>query len=385
VGYETELSNVHRSPRRLLLLACLAIPVVYSLSAGQGRSWLGHVASNLFYLPVQFSQDPDLQQEQRSRVEATVDGSGIEGVAPYRAVQLALAPLRSCPQPDSRRLDHAVALPPEQEAQLARWLEESSVLPICLEAKELGRAVAYVDWLNVRSPRVVAHMKEFPPRLAEALVERAYARYSMDRVEEGYSDWIAGRRMVARLPENTFESLAERIARNARPAQQAYLRRDLSAATGDIDLPLLLAHSYNESSQHEEAEALVRDLLRHAPEDSRVWEQHGQTLLGQGRFSEAEEALLKAVSLAPDDPEPMNRLGVLYFAWGRTALAEDTFRRALNTAEGEGSYWLWEHLGDVLALQGEQEGAAQAYRSAIEYAPDELEFSAKAKLTGLEK
>jgi Flp pilus assembly protein TadD len=393
---------VQRIPRNLVLVICLGVPLGYTLLAGEGRAWVSHITANLHYLPIQFSQDPGVQKASKSRVEATSIGNGAH-IEAYRAVQLALAPLRDCPAPDLGSLRLGAPLPEEVEMQLAKWVEDSSIVPVCLAANETDRAVAYFEWLNGASEGTSAHLAALPRRLGAELIERAYRRYEEGQAEVGYADWTRARRVVAGLPQETFGALSERHAAGARPAQQEYLRRDLATALSNqplavsgqhsllatryslLDIRLLLANSYNESSRHAEAQELLGVLLDEGARDTRVWQQYGQSLLGQRRFAEAEKALQKGVSLAPSDSGALNRLGVLYMVWGRTDEAEVNFRRALESPAGKRSYWLWEHLGDVLAMQGEREGAREAYRSAIEHAPEELDASARAKLACIEK
>jgi Flp pilus assembly protein TadD len=383
------MSIVQRSGRNLLLAICLGVPLLYSLFAGEGRAWLVQVAGNLHYLPIQFSHDPTSQRENLSKAEALAAIRRGAHIDAYRAVQLALAPVRDCPHPDFERLHLVAPLPEHRQLQLAKWVEESSIVPECLSENGIDRAVAYFEWLNGASEGTVTHLSALPRLLAGDLIERAYRRYEVGLTQSGYADWTRARGVLAALSQDTFGELAERLAAGARSAQQEYLRRDLAKAASNQhllrEISLLLAQSYNESSRHLEAEELLAALLDDVSGDTRVWQQYGQSLLGQRRFPEAEEALRKAVSLAPSDSGALNRLGVLYMVWGQPDDAEAIFRRALETSTGKRSYWLWEHLGDVLAAQGEREDAAEAYRHAIERAPDELEASARAKLEYLKR
>ena len=111
-----------------------------------------------------------------------------------------------------------------------------------------------------------------------------------------------------------------------------------------------------------------------------VWQQYGQALLNLGRFAEAEIALKEAVRLAPDDLRAINRLGVLYKVSGKYESAEGAFRQALDLEAETKAYWVWEHLGDVLARQGKRGEAVEAYGRALKQAPQDRQETIRLKL-----
>ena len=65
----------------------------------------------------------------------------------------------------------------------------------------------------------------------------------------------------------------------------------------------------------------------------------------------------------------------------------ETFRAALAAEGGSEAYWVWDHLGDVLRMQGKPDEAAQAYRTALAHAPSASAFEAsvRQKLSELSK
>src|SRR5437867_5431689 len=84
-----------------------------------------------------------------------------------------------------------------------------------------------------------------------------------------------------------------------------------------------------EQRRYLEAEQGLRGILLVSPGDLRALSLLGVVLDSQGRYSEAEEAYLKAIKLAPDSSALLNNLGNHYLARGDSANARNSFERVL--------------------------------------------------------
>jgi tetratricopeptide (TPR) repeat protein len=93
-----------------------------------------------------------------------------------------------------------------------------------------------------------------------------------------------------------------------------------------------LAVALDESGQGARAVELLRRATVAQPRNSAVWHQYGQTLMHQGRNTEASAALHQALALDPEIYEAHNSLGVLAFGAQDLALAEQSFREAVRLA-----------------------------------------------------
>jgi len=74
-----------------------------------------------------------------------------------------------------------------------------------------------------------------------------------------------------------------------------------------------LGYTYADMGIHlEEAEALIKEALKHKPDDGYITDSLGWVYFKMGRYEEALEYLQRAVALTPDDPIIMEHLGDAY-------------------------------------------------------------------------
>jgi tetratricopeptide (TPR) repeat protein len=372
------------TPSRLRLAICgllLLASLGYLTAGGSLRSMLSMNAGHLSLLRLQFATDASQQTELRRQASTKLDNSLLtsDWHAAYSKVQLALAPVSSCPAL-KEKAQAVYSLSTEQQQELARWIESNSVIPICLERNDLDNASAYYDWAEKAVPGLTGSYIRLSSRMASAFVGRAFERYDGGNIKAAEADWSAGKSYLGSAPYESFGDVAEKVAIKHRKAQQSLLASDLAANPTSGIVRIYLSQAYNAASQGHQAFDTIAPLLQTAQEDSRVWQQYGQALIGMNRLPEAEEALQKAVRLAPNDLQALNRLGVLYQATGQAERADALFRQALAAPGGADAYWVWEHLGDVLVQEGKRSEALQAYTTAIAKAPPELQASARKKL-----
>jgi Flp pilus assembly protein TadD len=369
------------------LLGLLVLAAIALSTGSEGlKTELKMAGGNLAFLRVQFSSDPARQVQDRATAELAL--VGVSGNA-YRRAQEALAPVRTCPEPElgGPSATAPYALSAQETAELARWIEGSSIIPVCLGLDQIDRAAAYYAWSAQALPGVQGQYQKLPAQMASAFIKRAFDRHQAGDPESARSDWGRARKGLAGTPYEVFGDLAEKLSADHRAAQQALLASDVAHDPANGPAHIYLAQAYNATRQGREALEAIAPLLKTMPGDTRVWQQQGQALVNQKRLPEAQAALEEAVRLAPDDLQALNRVGVFYMGTGNDKKAEDAFRQALTAKGGSEAYWVWEHLGDVLRKQGRPDEAAQAYHTALALAPpaSSFEASARQKLSELGK
>jgi tetratricopeptide (TPR) repeat protein len=344
-------------------------------------------AGNLAFLRAVYAKDPADQQAYREEAERLLPTWPVEGAGWYRRAQLTLAPVRSCPALGTGESADSLQIDGASQAELARWIEDSSVIPVCLGRNEVDAAGEYYAWAVRSVPGVAQHFQHLPSDMARSYVERAYERFDGGDSGGAQSDWMRAQSYLPAASYEGFGDIAEKLAAQApkphRGAQQRLLAGDVARAGAPDAARIYLSQAYNETASGRQALEAIEPLRRARPEDSRVWEQYGQALVNLNRFAEAEGALRTAARLAPGDIGPLNRLGVLYMAWGKYGEAESVYLQALKIGQGSESYWLWEHLGDALVKEGKRQEAAGAYTAALTTAPPEHASSARAKLANI--
>jgi tetratricopeptide (TPR) repeat protein len=362
-----------------MLAAAIAFLV---LRGAEVRALVDRNNGHLDLLRAQLSTNPEEQRQLFEQANARL-GSGLQAGADssgYLNAQLMLAPFKDCPAPADDAMGSIVFTLNERTAgELARWIEDKSVVPLCLAGGQLDSALAYYDWANAQYPNIGSQFERLPSQMAGALVERAFTRVEAGDLQGALSDWAAARSALPGASYDTFGDLVEKSAAGHRPAQQRLLALDVASSSGASSPRIYLAQAYNATGQGHEALDAISPLVDAESTDTRAWQQYGQALIALQRLPAAETALRHAVQLAPNDPAALNRMGVFYLATGRAEQAEPFFRQALARA-GADSYWLWEHLGDALLAQQRPQEAAEAYRAAIKAVPGELSASAGEKL-----
>ncbi len=357
------------------------VAVAYLVVGGGLRDMLSRNMGHLSMLRLQFAGDAVQQSELQRRAAARLTPSyaANDANAAYSRVQLALAPIRSCPAlKESAQVEYR--LDKDRQQELARWVEGNSVIPICLVRNDLDAASAYYNWAEKAVPGLSQSYVRLSSQMASGFVARSFERYDTGDATAAEADWSTAKAYLSSAPYDVFGDVVEKAASRRRKAQQHFLASELASNPTNAVVRIYLAQAYNATSQGQQALDAITPLLKTMQEDTRVWQQHGQALIALKRIPEAEESLQKAVRLAPLVLQALNRLGVLYQATGKTERAEALFRQALASPGGADAYWVWDHLGDVLLQQGKKPQAQQAYETAIAKAPGDLQDAIRKKL-----
>ena len=210
--------------------------------------------------------------------------------------------------------------------------------------------------------------------------------------------------MTQAQPAPTAQPMNRQQRRRAeRAARKAGRRRTQTA--GPVSPTLQQAALHHQAGQLEEAEALYRETLQKTPDDATALHFLGALLNQTGRSEEALPLLQKAAKQTPDDADIWNNLGVVCNALGRNNDAIGHYETAIwlrpdrfDPHKNLGLLYFREKvfdmaarhfeqaakvdprnpailrlLGDSLQRQGDREGAIEALRGSLEFAPDDID------------
>lgn len=191
-----------------------------------------------------------------------------------------------------------------------------------------------------------------------------------------------------------------RSARGRYAEAENAFRRALELEPHSVDALIGLGDAQARSQRIGEAEAHFRRALDVRPGDWRIHNHLGRVLYQQGRLADAADQFLRVVELTPDNVRGWSNLGAIYFAlddeeravealersleitptWGALSnlasyyfYGERDYERAAELYEravalDERDYRGWYNLAGAYAFLGEEERAAEAFRSTIERA-----------------
>jgi len=158
---------------------------------------------------------------------------------------------------------------------------------------------------------------------------------------DGAGDWRGARSMLEQaaaspgaLPAQVCDArfdLASLDLKHEEPASaQAELRAELLACPEDAVARELLARTYAESGELDQAAAELREATRLEPVNAAMHSELAQVLGQIGKLEPAIAEQQAALKLLPDDADGWNNLGVLEARAGQTEAARRDFERALK-------------------------------------------------------
>jgi Flp pilus assembly protein TadD len=155
-------------------------------------------------------------------------------------------------------------------------------------------------------------------------------------------------------------------------AEQA-LRKAIALAPSVNRYSVLLAEALDREGRHDEASALLRQVISDGITDPHLYAQLGQITARSGDLDSAEAAFRKALELAPANQSFSSLLAEVLNRQGRREEALVLLLRLVS--EGTTDPQTYSRLGHVLAQSGDLGGAEQAFRKAVELAPAAQDFS----------
>lgn len=148
----------------------------------------------------------------------------------------------------------------------------------------------------------------------------------------------------------------------------ASLREALERESDDVAVLRTMATMALDFGRWAEAVGLLRELIRLEPERADYRLDVGRVLLSRGEFDQALESFREAESRGADASMCQALVGKAHLGAGREDDAVEAFR-ASNAIEPNAD--AWGGLATVHSLRGERAKSIQAFRRAIEFAPDD--------------
>jgi len=168
----------------------------------------------------------------------------------------------------------------------------------------------------------------------------------------------------------TYYLLEGQVLSDAQLNEEAFelYGKALQASPDNVDL--LYAHSLaaEQLGKLEIAERDMRRILEMDPDNVRTLNALGYTLADQtDRYEEALIYINRAYAQEPDDPAIIDSLGWVHYRLGNLDEAHRYLQRAWNmTQDSE----IGAHLGEVMWMQGDREGARKIWEASRQTSPD---------------
>ena len=215
-----------------------------------------------------------------------------------------------------------------------------------------------------------------------ALLRDVLDRMRAGKIEDGDETWAAVE--LAKIfiddaePEAAIEVLRPVVAK-----KHGHKREELSLSS-------VLGRALNRAGLHAEAMALLKDLKTRYPgnsdltkvefsvaqigeEDSRIYKATlpARRLLRDGKFAEAETALVTLEKDNDDHPQIEYLIGLTHFETKQDGLARQSFQKVIDVRDTRPTFVLpqcYLRLGNLRDIAGDRHGAKDLYRLAIKTA-----------------
>ena len=179
--------------------------------------------------------------------------------------------------------------------------------------------------------------------------------------------------MVREIPEVTakarFEAALEALRANRPHRAEALCREYLEESPGSVNHLRLLGHSLMKQGRYSEAEQVVRRAIALKPEFPHLHEDLGSIFAMQQRFEEAEPCFREAIRLEPRLPLAHRKLGETLAALGRGHEADVAFEEYFEQDPDKGKVAI--SLDHMRA--GRKADAIEALRGALRENPDNVD------------
>ena len=142
----------------------------------------------------------------------------------------------------------------------------------------------------------------------------------------------------------------------------AVLEKGMQRFPDNTDILYDFAMSAEKADQVDKMEAALRQVIKLAPTNQHAYNALGYSFAERNiRLPEAQTLVEQALKLAPDDPFIMDSMGWVQFRLGKLIDAEDLLRRAYKLRPDAE---IAVHLGEVLWVRGQKEDAQKFWRDA---------------------
>jgi tetratricopeptide (TPR) repeat protein len=211
-------------------------------------------------------------------------------------------------------------------------------------------------------------------RLAEIEAKSQHIRDAVIEAQEALKidpDNLAAHRLLARIYVRTLGDMnAGEVQKESLSKATEQFQAILRIQPNDSYSALWLARLYRFQNQHDEAEKVLRGILKHDPDDEAALEQLSQLLIDEGRSQEAID-LLKQEAEGSSSPEIYDLLGNAYSQSKDFANAEVAFRKAVEDDPDDTGHL--KGLAQALLSQDKYAEALEQYKRLSELEPGTAE------------
>ena len=106
---------------------------------------------------------------------------------------------------------------------------------------------------------------------------------------------------------------------------ESALKQSLEEKPDQVAAPYYLSLTYNHLGQNDQAEALLRNLVKSHPQYAPSYVKLGTILMAEHHYGEAQEYLERAIALDSSSPEAHYQLYVLFRGLGKADQAQQHF------------------------------------------------------------
>ena len=228
------------------------------------------------------------------------------------------------------------------------------------EAGVLEDGIAAIDPVLSREPEASAY------RVLASLFKAA------DRTDEQLAALEKAAKLAPDSAATSFDLGLAYLAVDRNDDARRALQRAINLRPGFWLGHSWLAYSYYLDGEYDAAANEFRQAIACAPENPKVYNNLGGVLYSLGRVDEARELFEESIEVEPvDNYLAFSNLGTINFYAARYADAATMYARALE--QDDSDYVIWGHLGFARAYGGDPDGAATAFRRAIEIGEAGLE------------
>ena len=216
------------------------------------------------------------------------------------------------------------------------------------------------------------------PNYVDARIQIVSILESQGHFEEALAE-IEALREVRPDRQLDFYAAGLRISTGDFEGGVALLESMLDGSDADTEIYYQLGVQYGTAGHHEEALQYMQQVLDADPNNVNALNYIGYSWAERGEnLAEAEALIRRALEISPDDGFITDSLGWVYYRMAESLFEESrkeeamqlldrAQRRLVQAAElTGGDPVVSEHLGDVLLLRGDKEGALERYEEAIE-------------------
>ena len=211
-------------------------------------------------------------------------------------------------------------------------------------------------------------------RLAEIYAKSQHTRDAVIQAQAALkldADNVDAHRLLAHIYVRTLGDLGAGEVQKESVAKaveqfQAILKLD----PNDTYSALWLARLYRFENQHDDAERVLRDVLKHDPENGPALEQLSQILVDEGRSQDA-IALLTQAAGDSSSPDIYGLLGDAYAQEKDYAKAEDAYRKAVDEDPDDAGHL--HELAQVLLTEEKYAEALEQFKKLSTMEPDSYE------------